>query len=230
VADEELKARGWSFCGIVHGFGARDREAATQLRLVRARQVHGAAVLAVDAGSAALAGDADGLITAERGVAVAVATADCVPLLLVAPGKPVVAAVHAGWRGTLADIASQAVRRLCRDYGARSSEVQAALGPAIGGCCFEIEREIAERFAASFGEEIWRAWRDGRPGKGTLDLREVNRQRLLGCGLREDAIQRVGPCTSCGKGPFASYRAEGPGAGRQLSWVGLVHDTETAAR
>lgn len=218
---DDLEARGWGFPGVAHGFAPRGREVARRFHLVRARQVHGTTVLAVGAESASPAGEADALITTERGVAVAVATADCVPILLVAPGAPAVAAVHAGWRGTLADISAQAVERLARDHGARADEIHAALGPAIDGCCFEIERDIAERFAASFGDAIWDAWRDGRPGKGTLDLREVNRQRLIGAGLREDAVQCVGPCTACGGGPFASYRVEGPRAGRQLSWIGL---------
>lgn len=218
---DELEARGWSFPGVAHGFAPRDREVAGRFLLVRARQVHGTTVLAVGTESVSPVGEADGLITADRGVAVAVATADCVPILLVAPGAPVVAAVHAGWRGTLADISAQAVEWLARDHGARVEEIHAALGPAIDGCCFEIERDIAERFAASFGDAIWGAWQDGRPGKGTLDLREINRQRLIRAGLREDAVQRVGPCTACGGGPFASYRVEGPRAGRQLSWIGL---------
>ena len=218
---DELEARGWSFPGVAHGFAPRDREVAGRFHLVRARQVHGTTVLAVGTESVSPVGEADGLITADRGVAVAVATADCVPILLVAPEAPVVAAVHAGWRGTLVDISAQAVEWLARDHGARVEEIHAALGPAIDGCCFEIERDIAERFAASFGDAIWGAWQDGRPGKGTLDLREINRQRLIRTGLREDAVQRVGPCTACGGGPFASYRVEGPRAGRQLSWIGL---------
>jgi YfiH family protein len=221
---EELRARGWTFRGVVHGFAPRDRDVAPELHLVRARQVHRADVVTVDSGSASPVGEADGLIASERGVAVAIATADCVPILLVAPRRPVVAAVHAGWRGTLADIGPEAVARLCREHGARGEEVHAALGPSIDGCCFEIEREIAERFAAAFGEAVWEAWRDGRPGKGTLDLREVNRQRLISSGLRADAVQRVGPCTACGGGPYASYRAEGPRAGRQLSWIGLERE------
>jgi polyphenol oxidase len=228
-AAEDLEADGWSFGGIAHGFAPRGRDVAARFHLVRARQVHGTTALAVGSGSASPAGEADALITTEPGVAVAVATADCVPILLVAQERPVVAAVHAGWRGTLADIAPQVVDRFRREHGVPAGEIRAALGPSIGGCCFEVEREIAERFAASFGDGIWRAWRDGRPGKGTLDLREVNRQRLVAAGLRADAVQRVGPCTMCGGGPFASYRAEGPRAGRQLSWIGLEKASDVAA-
>jgi polyphenol oxidase len=218
---EEFEASGWEIPGVAHGFAPRGQDVADGFHLVRARQVHGAEILSVDGRTASPTDDADALITASPGVAVAIATADCVPILLVAPDGPVVAAVHAGWRGTLAKITERAVERLERDHGVRASDLRAALGPSIDGCCFEIEREIAARFAASFGDAVWSAWRDGRPGKGTLDLREINRQRLLAAGLDPAAVQRVGPCTACGGGPFASYRTEGPGAGRQLSWIGI---------
>src|SRR5262245_4929953 len=82
----EIQARGWTFPGVAHGFAPRGREVAEGFHLVRARQVHGATVLAVGAESASPAGEADALTTADRGVALAVATADCVPILLVAAG------------------------------------------------------------------------------------------------------------------------------------------------
>lgn len=218
---EELEASGWSFTGVRHGFAPRDQTVAAGFHLVRARQVHGATILDVGAGSPCTAGEADGLISSAPGVAVAIATADCVPILLVAPGRRVVAAVHAGWRGTLAGITGEALSRLAVTYDVPAAALQAALGPSIDGCCFEVEREIAARFADRIGSAVWGFWRDGRPGKGTLDLRGVNRHLLLEAGLRPEAIQQVGPCTACGGGPFASYRKQGPGTGRQLSWIGL---------
>jgi polyphenol oxidase len=218
---EELEAKGWGFARVVHGFAPRGRDVAEGFHLVRARQVHGAEVLVADDRTASPAGDADALVTATPGVAVAIATADCVPILIVAADGPVVAAVHAGWRGTLAEIAARTLERLAREHGVRASALSAALGPSIDGCCFEIEREIAARFAERFGAAVWDAWRDGQPGKGTLDLREINRQRLVAAGMEPASIQRVGPCTACGGGPFASYRKEGAGAGRQLSWIGI---------
>lgn len=218
---EELEARGWDLPGVVHGFAPTGRDVATGLHLVRVRQVHGATIVSADDRSTSPAGDADALVTASPGVAVAIATADCVPILLVASEGPVVAAVHAGWRGTLAGITDATVERLAKDHGVRASGLRAAIGPSIDGCCFEIEREIAARFADRFGDAVWSAWRDGRDGKGTLDLREINRQRLVAAGLEPAAIQRVGPCTYCGGGPFASYRKDGANAGRQLSWIGI---------
>jgi len=219
--DVELHANGWDPAAIPHGFAPADRTVADGFHLVRVRQVHGAVCLAADEQTPSPAGDADALVTSRPGVAVAIATADCVPLLLAADDGRAVAAVHAGWRGTIAGIAAVGVRELER-RGVPAAAQRAALGPAIDGCCYEIEREIAERFADTFGDEVWSAWRDGpKPGKGHLDLRGVNALVLRRAGVPADAIERVGPCTACGGGPFASYRRDGANAGRQLSWVAV---------
>lgn len=218
----EYATPGWEWNGIDHGFGPRDAPVAEHLHLVRAKQIHGADVVLVDTATPQHAGDADGLMTATAGVAVAIATADCVPVLLAAPKAKAVAAVHAGWRGSLAGIVPKAVSLFREHFGAPASEIRAALGPSIGGCCYEVEREIAEQFADAFSDEIWKAWKDGRPGKGTLDLRAVNEILLREAGLPADSIAHVGPCTACGDGDLASYRVLGPKAGRQLSWIGLA--------
>jgi len=218
---DEVRVPAWDDGRIPHGFAGPGRDVAAGFHLVRVRQVHGATCLAADLGTASPAGDADALVTTRPGVAVAVATADCVPVLLAAPAAGAVAAVHAGWRGTVAAIAAVGVRALI-ERGAHPEGVRAALGPSIDGCCYEIERAIAERFANDLGSRIWSAWRDGaRPGKGYLDLRRVNALVLAEAGVPETGIARVGPCTFCGGGPFASFRREGAVAGRQLSWIGL---------
>lgn len=216
---DDLCVPGWHQRGIPHGFAAPDREVAPGHRLVRVRQVHGATCLPADEATDSPAGDADALVTSRPGVAVAIATADCVPILLADPEARAVAAVHAGWRGTVASIAAVGVHALV-ERGARTEQIRAALGPSIGGCCYEIERDIAQRFANDLGSEVWSAWRDGeRAGKGYLDLRRVNALVLIGAGVPESSIQNVGPCTFCGEGPFASFRREGANAGRQLSWI-----------
>jgi YfiH family protein len=218
---DELRVPGWDHSGIPHGFAGHGRDVAAGFHLVRVRQVHGATCLAADERTSSPAGDADALVTSRPGVAVAIATADCVPILLAAPDAGAVGAAHAGWRGTVASIAAVGVRALL-ERGARAADLRAALGPSIDGCCFEIERDIAERFANELGSDIWNAWRDGeRPGKGYLDLRRVNALVLEEAGVPRASIARVGPCTFCGGGPFASYRREGAAAGRQLSWIGV---------
>jgi YfiH family protein len=218
---DDLHATGWDFPAIRHGFAAESRTVAPGFHLVRAHQVHGATCLSADRDTPSPAGDADALLTVQPGVAVAIATADCVPLLLAAPEGRVVAAVHAGWRGTLAAIAQAAVHAL-GEQGVAPERIVAALGPAIDGCCYEVERDIAARLAERFGAVAWQAWRDGAPGKGYLDLRRVNALALEQAGVPASSIQRVGPCTYCGGGPFASFRRRGPNAGRQLSWIGIA--------
>ena len=219
--DADLRAPGWDFPGVRHGFAAEGRAVAAGLHLVRVRQVHGADCLVADTRTESPAGAADALLTSQPGVAVAIATADCVPLLLAAPADGMVAAVHAGWRGTLAAIAEAAVRAM-GERGVPPERIVAALGPSIDGCCYEVERELATRFADRFGSVAWDAWRDGVAGKGCLDLRRMNALILAQAGVPATALQRVGPCTYCGGGPFASYRRRGANAGRQLSWIGLA--------
>jgi hypothetical protein len=218
----ELHAPDWGWPQIRHGFGARDRPVAGGFHLVRARQVHGSVVLIADERTPSPAGNADALVTDRPGVAVAIATADCVPILVSAPGAHAVAAVHAGWRGTLAGIAPAALGMLCERFEVAREDVHVALGPAIGGCCYEIERGIATRFAEGFGDRVWSAWRDGTPGKGWLDLRAVNRIVLEELGVVPERIHDVGPCTACGGGPYASYRRNGGGQARQLSWIAIA--------
>lgn len=209
----------WAARGIPHGFAPADTAVAPELVLVRATQVHGDAIVSVDAASPSPAARADGLLTHAAGVAVAIATADCVPILLTDTGGEKVAALHAGWRGTLADIVGRAVGTLARDSGSRAS-LQAAIGPSIGPCCFEVEADFQDRFVNQLGPEIRSCWHDGRAGHGMLDLRAVNRVLLRRAGLPDNAIFDIGPCTFCGDGGFASFRRDGARAGRQLSWIG----------
>jgi YfiH family protein len=115
------------------------------------RQVHGDKIVEVSDRSLKEAGEADGMITSERDIFLAVLTADCVPILLVAPKNKIVAAVHAGWRGTLAGIAQQMVQRFEQQYRIVPSELEAALGPAIGVCCYEVKDDVAKPLMKKWG-------------------------------------------------------------------------------
>lgn len=177
-------------------------------------QVHGTllASLASEPGrplaGAAAVGRCDGLLTAEPGLGLAVRTADCVPVLLAGGG--VVGAVHAGWRGTAAGIVARAVRRFAVEYGVAPGELHAALGPAIGGCCYEVGEEV---IAALAGRGVPEAlWRDG----SRADLRVLLRAELVALGVPERRIVLAGGCTAC-TAELASYRRDGEAAGRQLS-------------
>jgi YfiH family protein len=192
--------------------------AGSGVRFAIMRQVHGARVLSVSEATD-VAGEADGLATRTRGVALGVLTADCVPMLLLAPRHGVVAAVHAGWRGTIAGIGGQAIRHLDVEFGVPPSEIHAALGPAIGGCCYETERDLVTRL-----EQRWGALPDIVAAcagtKVRWDLRRANAELLLRHGVPEGQIATVGPCTRCSPHDFFSHRGAAGRTGRQLSFIG----------
>ena len=177
-------------------------------RLAWARQVHGAEVLAARPG---LCGPGDALVTAERGLALAIATADCVPVLLA--GRGAIAAVHAGWRGLASGVIGAALERLA---SAGAGEVRAWIGPAIGPCCYEVGEEVAEAIArAGRADAVLR--RDDRP-RPHLDLHVAARLELASRGVSH--VQALAVCTRCSPALW-SYRRDGAAAGRNLSFIWL---------
>jgi YfiH family protein len=186
------------------------------------RQEHGSTVIDADAlapGSSVVA--ADGIVATAAGSrewAPAVRWADCVPVLLVARDGRAVAAVHSGWRGTVAGVVPHAVARL-QERGFPPESLVAALGPAIGACCYEVGEEVAAAVAGSTGAGPKRGAARGR-GRLTLDLRQAVRTQLRGAGLGGDSIHVAPWCTSCAADLFFSYRREGGAAGRQMACLG----------
>ncbi len=180
------------------------------------QQIHGRAMAAVASEpdrplrGVACVGRGDGLLTDEPGVALAVWTADCVPVLLAGGG--VVAAVHAGWRGAAAGLAASAVRRIENEYGVAAERVTAVLGPAVGVCHYPVGPEVIEALSATgMPEELWRR-------ADRVDVRAHVAAQLARAGIRPQAIAMVGGCTACDPA-LASYRRDGASAGRQLSLV-----------
>lgn len=198
------------------------RRALPGLRVVRMQQVHGTRVVRVATDVDAV-GEADGLLTTAAGIGLAVLTADCVPLLATAPQHGAVMALHAGWRGTLAGIAAAGLRRAASELGIPAADWQIALGPSIGGCCYEVEAAIGDQFVDRWGA-MPDAWQPAG-GHGQLDLRRVNRLILVAQGVPSEAIVDVGPCTSCASDEFFSHRRSGGRAGRQLSVIGRLGST-----
>lgn len=205
---------------------ARDSGFSTS-RLYMATQVHGAVVIEISGQELVdevREAEADALVTSTHGIALAVRTADCVPVLLAArggglPGSQVVAAVHAGWRGIVAGVISAAVR-VMNERGVRASEICAAIGPAIDPCCFEVQGDVAETLARAVGRrEIIVEGNDG--AKPHVDLRAAVLWSLLTSGLRREQVEFVGPCTRCATELFHSYRREGGGLGRQFSVISI---------
>jgi purine-nucleoside/S-methyl-5'-thioadenosine phosphorylase / adenosine deaminase len=196
---------------------SRVRRALPGLSVVRMQQVHGTRVVPVATAEQPV-GEADGMLTTQPGIGLAVLTADCVPMLAFAPGRAVMA-VHAGWRGSLAGTGPAALQLAERELGIAPSEWRVALGPSIGGCCYEVEADIGRQFVERWGAmpDAWQPAGD----HGHLDLRRANRAILVASGVNADAIVDVGPCTSCANERFFSHRRSQGRAGRQLSVIGL---------
>jgi len=204
-----------------------------KLRVAHLAQVHGNLVHRVNftnAGDFTNAGErrrGDGMATAAGGLALGIFTADCVPILMVDPERRIVAALHAGWRGTLADIAGEGVRAMV-ELGARPASIRAALGPSIGMCCFEVDASLAETFVCEIpgaGAHAGRAnaVRSVRPGKAFLDLRGIVRDQLARAGLAPASIANIGPCTRCANDLYFSRRgAGGATSGLQMSFIALA--------
>lgn len=195
----------------------RVHSALAGVAVVTMGQVHGARVVRVD-GSINRVDAVDALFTDHPGISVGVMTADCVPILMIAPEARVAIAVHAGWRGTLAGIAAVAVAAVSRDLNVSPRSLQVALGPAIDQCCYEVDASIGHQLEAAFGK-LGAAWQ-ARGDKGHLDLRATNRQILIAAGVPETAIDIIGPCTACQMMQYFSHRGSDGQAGRQLSVVG----------
>lgn len=200
---------------------SRLREAVgRRVTFARMRQVHGTDVAHVSASSDSLP-TADALASASPGVALAVLTADCVPILLVDPVSRAVAAVHAGWRGSAGRIAAAAVTRLVEDFAAAPERIRALLGPSIDECCYEVGSDVVDAFAAVWGRRP-RSCSAAGEARARLDLRDANAEVLLDAGLADDHIERIGPCTRCRCDEHFSHRGSNGRSGRQAGFVAIV--------
>ena len=190
---------------------------ATGLAFARVRQVHGRRVVEVEAGTEPVE-EADGVATSAPGVAACVSVADCVPLLLADPRSGAVAAVHAGWRGTIDGAAVAGVKVLVDRYGARPGEILAAIGPGIGPCCFEVSRDLAVRFR----DEVGPVTATPRDHGSRVDLWRANEFLLRRAGLRRGQIETLGRCTSCEERTFFSHRRDRGLTGRHVAFISAV--------
>jgi polyphenol oxidase len=234
---------------------SKSQKASRTPDLVTIRQCHTGIIRRVDRselplstaeGKALLRGD--GLFTRDPNLLLGILTADCVPVLIADTRTRAVAAFHAGWRGTLARIVERGVGTLRREFGSRPQDLIAAVGPAIGACCFAVGEEVCHEFESQFAyaprlfSEVYdsdpvrekypmlflTARAPGHSNLGPqihLNLWEANRQQLLDAGLRASAISVVGECTACtrlrdGRRKYFSHRAEHGFTGRMLSVIG----------
>ncbi len=178
------------------------------------KQVHGDNIWRVGAKEAGMRGrcEADAIVTAEPGVPIAVRTADCLPLLVLAPGKKVAAAIHAGWKSSKLGIAAKTLAVMRDDYGVRISEVRVALGPCIRRDSYRVGPEFREHFP----HDVITC-----SGGLFLDLVAVNVRQLLEHGVRIENIHDCGLCTFSAEDRFFSFRREGESAGRMINLIML---------
>ncbi len=186
----------------------------TRLDFARVRQVHGDRVLVAEEGQPP-AREADAVVSVRPGLAACVSVADCVPILVADPGSGAVAAVHAGWRGTLARVAERAVQALVEGQGARAEDLLAAVGPSIGPCCYDVSTDLAERFKAALGPGAG----NPRRSQSRVDLWLANEIILRGAGVRRRNLEVLGRCTSCDAGLFFSHRRDAGRTGRQVAYI-----------
>jgi hypothetical protein len=169
-------------------------------------QIHSAVPLV--AASPGCAGEGDALIAAKRDVTISVRTADCLPILLADESTHTVAALHAGWRGSAAKIVAATVARMENEFGTRPAGLWAAIGPGIGGCCYQVGAEVRGKF--------------GLAGPGLLDLERENRSQLVDAGVPLGHIDCFGLCTFCHPLPFHSWRRDQDSAGRMISYIRAI--------
>ena len=203
------------FDWLAHGFGTKwSKSFGSCGNLATLHQIHSNVVVDA-AGRSGRLGEGDALMENTPGRLIAVKTADCLPVLIVDPAQRAVAAVHAGWRGTLQNIVKSAIEKLAETFSSRPEDLHVALGPGIQRCCFEVGPEVAAHFETFFPEV------DTLSPKVHLDLTHVNSVQLRELGVSPERIYSSELCTVCGGDEFCSYRREKNRAGRMLAAIGV---------
>jgi YfiH family protein len=149
----------------------------------------------------------DALVSNTPQILLAVKTADCVPILIGDARTRAFAAVHAGWRGTSTSIIGRAIERLQNDYGARTSDLRAAIGPAANACCYEVGPDVIDVFKERFPQSE-KLFKPTREGHARIDLHQANRDQLLDTGILPERIHSAPLCTMDRTDLFFSYRRE----------------------
>jgi YfiH family protein len=173
----------------------------------------------------------DGLLTDVPGVFLASFYADCVPLYFYDPVHRVVGLAHAGWKGTVAQIAAAMVSKMEAEYGSHPQNIVAAIGPSIGDCCYEVDDYVMEHVRRLEGDlnepieppetvELYRTSGTDE-SKYMLNLKEMNRRIMIKAGILPTHIECTTWCTSCNQDLFFSYRKENGITGRMTSWIGI---------
>ena len=245
---EKVMGNRTAFVSAISGARAASKltpKVGSEKSLVTLRQIH-SDVIHVFSKMRAEPSQGDAMLCGQAGRLLGIQTADCVPILLADPRLHIIAAVHAGWRGTLARITAKTLGRMRLEFGTRAEDVIAALGPAIGPCCYEVGPEVAQAFSGQFAQAA--EWFEGPferlatgeepnplpwltmmppgheppPERVQLDLRAANRSQLVDARLNPRNIAVSTLCTGCRTDLFFSYRKEGAATGRMISVIGLT--------
>lgn len=163
--------------------------------------------------------DTDALITNKKGICLAVMSADCVPVLLYDPLVNAVAAIHAGWKGTVGKIVTATIEAMKKEYNARPEQIIAAIGPSICAKVYEVGEEVIERVKEAFPHSC--LLNSSTQGKAYFDLWNANKLQLMEMGVREENIEIAGKCTFLNSDLFFSARKSGYKAGRFAAGVML---------
>ena len=180
--------------------------------VVRGEQVHGDKIALADAPK--LYPGTDALVTDKGGLLLGVSIADCVPVLIFDRRLKIAAAVHAGWRGTEKQIVAKTLEFIENNFGSKSEDVVAFVGPAAGPCCYEVGEEVAEKFPPETRIVT------KKPGKEKLNLKLANVMQLVAKGVPSNNIETSNRCTICDR-DFHSYRRDGNSSGRMLAVIAI---------
>ncbi len=202
------------FAWLDYGFGTRDSRDWPPRPYAWVKQIHSNIAVVVD-GRAGCLGEADALISNRVGTYLTIRSADCIPILLIDERLKAVAAVHAGWRGTVAGVAPKAIEAMRDSFGTRPEDLLAAIGPGICGRCYTVGPEVAAQFVPWFPE------RSDLDRQTVIDLPEANRRQLAAAGVPEARIFRGAPCTLCGPEEFFSYRRTRDRTGRMVTAIAV---------
>jgi len=194
-------------------------------RFVTVTQVHGTDLLVIDSPNAEFSHflklECDGIVTNQPGIMIAICVADCVPVLLHDPVQGVVAALHAGWQGTAGNIAAKGVEAMTKLFDCQPKDIRAAVGPAIGGCCYEVDAPVRDAFKqAGLPWDLFTSEKE--EGRWLLDLAAANRRLLTDAGLAPAQIESTDLCVNCNQELFFSYRRDEGDTGRQVGFIMLA--------
>lgn len=195
-------------------------------RIFLANQVHGDQVLILEEDPAGSGSkyhhlDYDAIITQQKGVAIGVLTADCLPIMLYDPKREVIGIVHAGWRGTCLNVVGNVIAKLKKAFQVDPQDLMVGLGPSIGECCYQVDIKVVRSIKNSTSR--WKEFiKPLKANRYTLDLVGLNVHQLLQADVPQGNIVRVNACTACNSKIFFSHRASKGKTGRQLNLIQLV--------